>query len=90
MLGVIPWQVAFGLEEAEDQVNFGMVHNRVTLSRFYPRQKQRSKEGGPCSKKNKQWVWLALNIVSRQVIACHIGGREKESVGFCGKGIKVF
>jgi len=30
------------------------------------------------SKKSRQWVWLALDAVSRQVIACHIGGREKE------------
>ncbi len=29
------------------------------------------------SKKNKQWVWLALDIRSRQVIAFHVGGRGK-------------
>lgn len=28
------------------------------------------------SKKNRQWIWLALDITTRQVIALHIGGRE--------------
>ena len=29
------------------------------------------------SKKNRQWVWLALDITTRQVIALHIGGRGR-------------
>lgn len=29
------------------------------------------------SKKNKQWVWLALDIRTKQVIAFHVGGRGK-------------
>lgn len=27
------------------------------------------------NKKNKQWLWLALNPVNRQIIAFHVGGR---------------
>ena len=27
------------------------------------------------SKKNRKWVWLALDITTRQVIALHVGGR---------------
>lgn len=26
-------------------------------------------------KKNKQWIWLALNPVNRQILAVHVGGR---------------
>lgn len=26
-------------------------------------------------KGNRQWIWLALDITTRQVIACHVGGR---------------
>lgn len=29
------------------------------------------------NKKNQQWVWIALDITSRQVIAFHVGGRGK-------------
>jgi len=28
-------------------------------------------------KKNRKWVWIALDIRTRQVIALHIGGRKK-------------
>lgn len=27
-------------------------------------------------KGNRQWIWLALDTTTKQVIACHIGGRE--------------
>lgn len=27
---------------------------------------------------NKQWLWLALNPVNRQIIAFHVGGRSGE------------
>jgi len=30
------------------------------------------------SKENRQWVWLALDVTTRQVIALHIGGRGSE------------
>ena len=29
-------------------------------------------------KGNRQWIWLALDITTRQVIACHIGGRQNK------------
>lgn len=29
-------------------------------------------------KSNKQWIWLALNPLNRQIVAVHIGGRGKE------------
>jgi len=28
-------------------------------------------------KKNKQWVWLAINAETREIVGCHIGGRGK-------------
>ncbi len=28
------------------------------------------------NKKNKQWLWLALNPANKQIIAFHIGGRS--------------
>lgn len=28
------------------------------------------------NKENKQWLWLALNPINRQIIAFHIGGRS--------------
>ena len=31
------------------------------------------------SKDNKQWVWLALDVSTRQVLACQIGDRSRES-----------
>jgi insertion element IS1 protein InsB len=30
-------------------------------------------------KNNKQWVWLALDVTTRQVLACHIGDRSRAS-----------
>jgi IS1 family transposase len=29
-------------------------------------------------KGNRAWIWLALDTKTRQVIACHIGGRDKK------------
>jgi insertion element IS1 protein InsB len=28
---------------------------------------------------NKQWLWLAMDITTRQVIACHVGDRSRQS-----------
>jgi len=30
-------------------------------------------------KGNKQWVWLALDVETREIVGCHIGDRSKES-----------
>jgi len=30
-------------------------------------------------KGNKQWVWLALDVVTRAIVGCHIGDRAKDS-----------
>lgn len=30
-------------------------------------------------KGNKQWVWLALDVKTREIVGCHIGDRSKES-----------
>jgi len=32
-----------------------------------------------CKKSNKQWIWIALDAKTRQVIAFHVGDRSKES-----------
>lgn len=38
------------------------------------------------NKKNKQWLWLALNPANRQIIAFHVGGRSgKDAQLFCEK-----
>lgn len=31
------------------------------------------------SKDNKQWVWLVLDVATRQVLACYIGDRSRDS-----------
>jgi insertion element IS1 protein InsB len=31
------------------------------------------------SKENKQWIWIAMDAKSRQIIAFHVGDRSKES-----------
>jgi len=31
------------------------------------------------NKGNKQWVWLAIDVDTREVIGCHIGNRSRES-----------
>jgi insertion element IS1 protein InsB len=31
------------------------------------------------SKNNKQWVWLAIDSDTREIIACHIGNRSRQS-----------
>ena len=31
------------------------------------------------SKENKQWVWLAMDVSSRQIIAFHVGSRSRVS-----------
>lgn len=30
-------------------------------------------------KGNKQWVWLALDMATREIVGCHIGDRSDES-----------
>ena len=30
-------------------------------------------------KGNKQWVWLALDVMTREIVGCHIGERSKDS-----------
>jgi insertion element IS1 protein InsB len=30
-------------------------------------------------KGNKQWVWLALDVTTRELVGCHIGDRSKDS-----------
>ena len=30
-------------------------------------------------KGNKRWVWLALDVVTRELVGCHIGDRSKDS-----------
>jgi IS1 family transposase len=30
-------------------------------------------------KGNKQWVWLAMDVATREIIGCHVGDRSKES-----------
>ena len=30
------------------------------------------------NKENKQWIWLAMDVVTRQIIAFHVGGRGQE------------
>jgi insertion element IS1 protein InsB len=30
-------------------------------------------------KANKQWLWLAMGTTTRQVIACHVGDRSRQS-----------
>jgi len=31
------------------------------------------------AKGHKQWVWLALDVVTREIVGCHIGDRSKDS-----------
>jgi insertion element IS1 protein InsB len=30
-------------------------------------------------KANKQWIWLAMDVNTRQIIACHVGDRSRKS-----------
>ncbi len=30
-------------------------------------------------KANKQWIWLAMDATTRQIIACHVGDRSRDS-----------
>ena len=42
-------------------------------------------------KENKQWLWLALNPVNRQIVAFHIGNRgAKDAHLFCEKIPTIF
>ena len=34
------------------------------------------------NKENKQWLWLALNPINRQIVAFHIGGRSAKDAQF--------
>jgi IS1 family transposase len=31
------------------------------------------------TKGNKQWVWLALDVATREIVGCHIGDRSRDS-----------
>jgi len=37
------------------------------------------------NKDNKQWIWIALDVGTRQVIAFHVGQRDRDAPGNCGK-----
>ena len=39
------------------------------------------------NKKNKQWIWLAMDVRTRQVIAFHVGDRSKRSARKLWKAI---
>ena len=39
------------------------------------------------SKANKQWIWLALNPATKQVIACYVGDRSRQSAERLGQRI---
>jgi IS1 family transposase len=42
-------------------------------------------------KSNKQWLWLALNPINRQIIAFHVGGRSgKDAQHFYKKIPAIF
>ena len=30
-------------------------------------------------KGNKQWVWLALDVITREIVECPVGDRSKDS-----------
>ena len=40
-------------------------------------------------KSNKQWIWIALDLQTRQVIAFHVGSREKDAAKALFKKIPV-
>ncbi len=39
------------------------------------------------NKGNKQWVWLAIDTKTREIIGCHIGDRSKVSMGVIASGV---
>ena len=41
-------------------------------------------------KKNKQWIWIALDRKTRQVIAFHIGDRSKKSAQQLWDNLPIF
>ena len=41
-------------------------------------------------KKNKQWIWIALDVHTRQIIAFHVGGRDRDSAKELWKKIPDF
>ncbi len=40
------------------------------------------------NKKNKQWIWLAMDAKTRQVIALYVGDRSKRSARILWKSIR--
>jgi insertion element IS1 protein InsB len=42
------------------------------------------------NKKNKQWVWFALNPANRQIIAFHVGGRGAKDTQLSHDKIPIF
>src|SRR3989442_9290304 len=38
-----------------------------------------SSQGGFCATANKQWVWIAMDAKTRQIIAFHVGDRSHKS-----------
>ncbi len=40
-------------------------------------------------KANKQWIWLAMDVKTRQIIAFHVGDRSRKSANHIG-AIKMF
>ena len=33
------------------------------------------------NKENKVWIWFALDVITRKIVGCHIGDRDREGAG---------
>lgn len=83
----IDWQAAIDSLELPYPPPIG-VHNDLLFNEVYGQQRDARVQvfgiqldemwSFVQNKKNKQWIWLALNPANRQIVAFHVGGRGKQ------------
>ncbi len=72
---------AQGLSPLETQYRFATL-NYIEFSEVFYEKALQSFVG---KKKNKQWLWLAIDSQTRQALAFHVGDRSKKVRASCGK-----
>jgi insertion element IS1 protein InsB len=73
--------------ELPDHLNVSLEHtdNHIIIQRLEVEADELLRFVG--NKKNKQWLWLALDIKMKQVIAFYVGDRSKRSARKLGKAL---
>jgi len=77
-----PWLLEFIVSvyaELPDDLNFRPLEETDEVSIYTLESEVDEMWSFVGSKKNKQWIWIAMDVKSKQIIAFHVGDRSRES-----------